>query len=213
MYPIPRSKQSFFVLIATAITIGASFFFSGEDPIEAILLQFFFFVLFPCAFIFIVLKKTLKTYGFQGNLSRKSLLYFVQGFFVSFVIFLCFHFLFSLENKIQISEELFQTFWLFFFQLFLLYGTFTFLYEFFFRGFLQLGLQKELGAWAILWQWGIFLCFLLLTKTFHWETLYLIIASLFSSILMYKTHSLLLSFLFSWFFVILITLLYLTNIL
>jgi membrane protease YdiL (CAAX protease family) len=209
----PKTKHSLFVLIGAFIAIGASFFFSGEDLIEALLLQLFFFVLFPLAFIGIVLKKSLKNYGFDGMITKQSLLYFIQGFFASLFVFLCFYFLFSLENTMRISGEMFQTFWLFFFQLFFVYGSLALFYEFFFRGFLQLGLQKELGFWAVLWQWGIFLSFLLLTKTFNWDSLDLIIASFFSSLLLYKTRSILLSFLFSWFFVILITLLYLIEIL
>lgn len=193
--------QFFFILFVSFLAIALSFLFSSKDIFQSIFLSFCIFFLFPILFIRFILKKSLKEFGFRSKISRYDIFWFFSLFFsASFVLFLCI-FLFQIPKEFLYPPSFIkESFWFFFLYFFLITGTFTFFYEFFFRGFIQLGSLEVLRWKAIFFQWFAFIFFLWITQTLHWENFLFIISSFFSGILIFKTKSLLLSFLFSWFF-------------
>ncbi len=207
----PEYTKFFFVLFISFLSIGLSFLFSSKDIFQSIILSFCIFYLFPLLFIRLVLKESLQEFGFNSNVSRYDVVWFFSLFLLAFLItFLCI-FVFQIPKESLAPPSFVQeSFWLFFLYFFLITGAFTFFYEFFFRGFLQLGSIKILQWKSIFFQWFIFIFFLWLSQTLQWENFFLIVSSFFSGILIFKTRSLLLSFLFSWLFAILMSIIILS---
>ncbi|NCU41391.1 MAG: hypothetical protein EOM19_01540 [Candidatus Moranbacteria bacterium] len=201
-----KHTQFFFTLLISFFAITLSFLFSSKDIFQSILLSFCIFFIFPLLFIRFILKKSLKEFGFNSKISRYDIFWFFSLFFLaSFVLFLC-TFLFQIPKETLYPPSFIkESFWFFFLYFFIITGTFTFFYEFFFRGFIQIGSLRILQWKSVFFQWFLFLLFLWLTQTLHWENIFIIISSFFSGILIFKTKSLLLSFLFSWFFGILMS--------
>jgi|GEM_PF-3865026 len=195
--------RTFFIFIIFCLALLFSFFYPAKDLFESILFSAIFFVLFPFLCMRLILHEKFSDFGFKAHISFQDILFFTLLFFFSFFFLFLFSRITHTENLISLPEYTRDSFWLFFLHFFLFIGSFTFFYEFLFRGFLQIGLSRYFHFWSIPIQLSFFFFFLFATETLQWETLPLIISSIGSSILIYRTHSLLFAFLFSWLFAIL----------
>ncbi|QQS61777.1 MAG: hypothetical protein IPN70_02570 [Candidatus Moraniibacteriota bacterium] len=202
-----------FIIFVAVLAMFFTFRFTSNGIFEGILIYFMFFFLFPLLFILFVLKEKLTNFGFKMNISKTSLIWFSGILFGAVFFFSLFLWFFNKETEFMPPSVLTASFWPFFLYFFILLGSISLFYEIFFRGFIELGTKKILGYWSILFQWLLFISFLYFTKDlffengfFNWLILLDITSALSSGLLIYKTGSLFLSFLFSWFFGILISL-------
>lgn len=210
---VNKEISRLFVLgIASILSIFLVYRFPSEGLFEGLLMYFFFFFVFPLSCIRFVLREKLSSFGFIWTHKKKDYLWFFGLLSLSMLSFFLILSLFEKQTTAIPPSVVLSSFWLFFLFFFLVGGGIAFFYEVFFRGFIQLGVQKKLGFWAIFFQWIAFFIFISITGDlffqngdFNWSSLPLLISSFFSGILVYKTQSLFFSFVFSWSFGILVS--------
>lgn len=119
---------------------------------ELFWLNLILFFFFPWLIIRFLLKEDLKSFGiFSGNQKKGIILSLI---FVAVFGILNYYIVqkTAWRDNLQISPAIVKSFWIFlWFQLVISLSS-HFSLEFFFRGFLQLGLEKKLGKYAIFLQ-------------------------------------------------------------
>mgnify|MGYP001056319019 CR=1 FL=1 len=210
----PNSIRLIFILLA-ALLSGALpfFFFSFRAPDDlffgiwqSIFVYAVFLLILPMAFVRFVLREPAANFGLQvKRLSRKDAAWFAVLFLSALAVTFLAAEVFDTQAFLKPPEFALVSFWLFLLFVVLLHGIFTFFYEVFFRGFLLLGTARSLGHWSILLSFFAFLVFLWASGTLGWQNVPVIISSLFAGVLAYRTRSILWSFLFSFFFGILVS--------
>lgn len=134
------------------LVIFVSLIFPQKSSGESFWLSFFLFLLFPFLAIRFLLKEPLKDFG----LSRGD---FRSGVIFSSIVTVVFVFISylivsrpELLNQLPVTPGLAENYWYFLlFELFLVLPL-HFFWEFFFRGFLQLGLEKRIGIYSLILQ-------------------------------------------------------------
>ncbi len=113
---------------------------------------FFLFFAFPFLIISFLLKEPLKDFGISRGNFRTGIIFLAVGI----AVFVFINYLAvskpELRNQLVIPRGITGNFWYFlFFEIFVALPL-HFFWEFFFRGFIQLGLEKKLGAFSLLLQ-------------------------------------------------------------
>jgi membrane protease YdiL (CAAX protease family) len=156
----PKKLNSFFFQHHREATIAFSallillvrFLFPAKLAGEMFWINLFLFLVFPWLIVRFLLKENLNDFGISaGNLKRGVSLSVI---FVLVFVFLN-YFLVSktgFRNQLQIYTPSLASFWIFlWFQLVVSLPS-HFSWEFFFRGFLHMGLEKKIGKYAVLFQ-------------------------------------------------------------
>lgn len=162
----------------------------------------FFLVVLPILYIKFILKKNVGDFGLNLSDNRTGFIWAFIMLMASFLITLGLFYFFHLENKYIIPTYVINNFWVFVFYEMVVMNFIIFVFEFFFRGFLQTVLEKKIGIWAPLAQCGIFLGFLFLTQKLAWQYAPLIILSLTGGVVAYKSKSFVYSYLMGLIFTI-----------
>ncbi|MDD3733126.1 MAG: hypothetical protein PHU88_12200 [candidate division Zixibacteria bacterium] len=119
---------------------------------EAFWISIFLFFIFPWVVIRFLLKEKLASFGLSLGNRKRGIIYSV--IFVAVFVLINYFIIKtpSLRNQLQISPDIVRSFWVFlWFQLFVSLSS-HFSMEFFFRGFVQFGLEEKIGKWVILAQ-------------------------------------------------------------
>ena len=179
-------------------------FFSQNDKVnplfQTLLVSVTFLLVVPILYSKIVLKESLKNLGWQqgkafiGMLSGMVSIAFALGV----LFFLVRMTSFEEEYRFPINVEM-HFGWFVFYEL-VVVTTVTFLYEFFFRGLVQLLWLRSFGIWAILFQSAFFVLVLLLSDDVSWQRAPIILFSVFSGAIAYFSQSIWYSFGASWVF-------------
>ncbi|OGI25078.1 MAG: hypothetical protein A3J76_02490 [Candidatus Moranbacteria bacterium RBG_13_45_13] len=193
---IQKHNREMLIGFGALLVIAIRFVFPAKLDGEIFWINLALFFLFPWLIIRLLLKEDLKSFGLSwGN--RKI------GFTLSVVVTLLFvgaNYLIiskpALRNQLQVSPDLAKGFWTFFWFIFFVSLPLHFFWEFFFRGFIQLGLEKKL-AYS-----GIFLQALLQTSGYlksPWLIIFLIFSSaLAAGFVARQSRSIIYSFVSMW---------------
>lgn len=184
------------IVFCALLVIFARMVFPAKINGELLWINIFLFLLFPWLVIRFLLKENFKLFGISlGNGKRGTI------FSIIFIAVFGLINYFAVRNpnlrsQLQISPDIIKSFWIFlWFQLIISLPS-HFSWEFFFRGFLQLGLEKKIGKYAVFLQ-ALFQTALYLRSS--WLIILLIcFSSLAAGLIARQSRSIFYSFVFMW---------------
>ncbi len=191
-------------------------FFPGTDRLptgtQSIIAFAIFFLLFPLLYAKFILEEGWDAMGFRMERVLSgwvgALLAVVFGFaifFLGYSVWPAIHETYRLPFAIERSFLAFVRY-----EAFLL--AILFLYEVFFRGFVQLLFLRRFGPWSVFLQWGIFLLFLFASQSLSMDQGAMILFAPLSGWVAYRSQSIWFSFFASaLFFIAMDVFLLLTN--
>lgn len=201
------SKNRRFIITGLVVIFSLGFleFFTKSDSLSPVFQSFIvsiiFFLVIPVLYSKIVLKESLKNIGWQkGNVSAGVLIGIASVILAgAIVVGLAFTFPDFREQYVfpAVVEKSFV--WFMLYEL-ILVAFVTFIYEVFFRGFVQLLWLRELGIWSAAIQAAFFLGLLFISQSFSWQMAPFIIFCPFSGFISYRSQSIWYSLAASWLF-------------
>lgn len=192
-------------LITSAVIVAclALFsFFPTQGPAQAITSSLVFLFLIPFLYIKLILKKNLKDYGWQLGNWKQGIIFAAISLVLSLLIFYILYHYSTFPKVYKLPLTATQNFGLFILYEFTLVAFFLALYEFFFRGFIMFSFSTKAGVASVAIQWLMFFIFLLISGSLIWQNALYMIVALFSGLIAFKSRSLLYSFVFGLFFLI-----------
>lgn len=157
-----------------------------------------FFLALPLLYVKLVLKEPIESIGFRG--SERPFGWVA----VPLVAIPALTILFLLIQYFSIADEYYlptlarDSFLVFLAYELLLVGAITFLYEVFFRGFMQLFWLRKLGLFAAFVQASVFVAIVFIFGEASWQELPMAIAAFFSGFVAFYTRSIWYSWASSW---------------
>ncbi len=155
-----KKKEKFFeenqreivIFFCASLAILVRFIFPVKTTGEVFWLSLFLFFVFPWVVVRYLLKENLKSYGITlGDRKRGIILSIIFiaifGLINYFIIKTP-----SLRDQLKISPEIVRNFWIFLSFQFVVSLVIHFSWEFFFRGFIQMGMERKLGKYAVIAQ-------------------------------------------------------------
>jgi membrane protease YdiL (CAAX protease family) len=145
-----QNQREIFIGFCSALVVLVSLLFPQKEYGETFWLSFFIFLVFPGLSILFLLNEPLKNFGISLGEQKTGILF--SAVVVAFFIFVNYYLLFHSKygGQLSIARGIVDSF-----AIFLLFEIFIalplhFFWEFFFRGFLQLGLEKKMGFLSII---------------------------------------------------------------
>jgi membrane protease YdiL (CAAX protease family) len=144
------SRRDILIGFCAALVIAVSFVFPQQAYGETFWLSFLFFVVFPALVIIFLLKEPLKNFGISLGERKTGIILSVAVVIVFIFVnyFLLFHTKYG--GDLSIARGIIGSFTAFLLFEFFISFPLHFFWEFFFRGFLQLGLEKRLGFLSLI---------------------------------------------------------------
>lgn len=146
------SRRELLIIFSALLAIIVSFIFPVSLLGESFFVSLVLLLIFPLVVIKFLLKEPWKNYGLQLGDRKKGLL--LSGIFI--VVFILLNYLVVRTpyflNQISIYPGMAVNFWLFLWFELVISLALHFSLEFFFRGFIQLGLEKKLGLFSLFLQ-------------------------------------------------------------
>lgn len=177
-------------------------FFPGDNLFRKIVITAAFLLALPIIFIKVILRRHLRDYGINFYFDKKALfLSLILGLILICALYVIIMYT-GLIKGFSLADGVSGSFRSFLFYEILAVGFFTLVFEFFFRGFITIGLGSFLRHWAILAQFLLFLFLYALSGLNDWPLLLYAIAAPFSGFMAYRTKSLAYSFSLTYFFII-----------
>lgn len=199
-----KNKGNFFLHNQREILIGfcallamlVSLIFPSNLFGESFWSSFFLFLLFPFLAIIFILKEPLENFGVSWGKPRVGILW---GSIAAAIFILIGFFLVTkpeLMDQLSLARGIAGSFWYFLFFELAIALPLHFFWEFFFRGFIQFGLEKKLGAYSLFLQ---AMLQSVLTLRGSWLLSSLILSSsLAAGLIARQSRSIFYSFIFSW---------------
>ena len=156
----PKKLNAFFLQHYKEATIALSavlillvrLLFPARLAGELFWINLFLFLVFPWLIVRFILKGNFEEFGISAGKTRKGIIFF--AIFVLIFVLLNYLFVFKthFRDQLQVYPASIFSFWIFlWFQLVISLPS-HFSWEFFFRGFLQTGLEKKIGKYAVIIQ-------------------------------------------------------------
>ncbi len=190
--PIKRFKKPFFQENRRELLIGfcavlimvVRFLFPMELVGEWFWINILLFLIFPLITIKFILKEDLKNFGFSWGNYKTG----IPMALITITVFsLISYFLIKAKYKFSFYIPAAESFWTFLWFDLLVMGIVFFSREVFFRGFIQLGLEKKLGIYAVLG--GVFLNTLLFLQSSWTEIILVFLMSLVAGAIVWRSRS------------------------
>jgi membrane protease YdiL (CAAX protease family) len=143
------TRRDILIVFCAVLVLVVSFIFPQAAYGETFWLSFFIFALFPAITIIFILKEPLKNFGLTLGQRNSGIIFSVTTviIFVLANYFLLFHTKYG--GQLSIPVFILNNFAVFLaFELFIALPL-HFFWEFFFRGFIQLGFEKRLGIFSL----------------------------------------------------------------
>lgn len=144
-----QNQREILISFCALLAVLVSWLFPNKLFGETFWSSFFLFLVFPGLIIFFLLKESLKNFGLSWGNFRNGLLY--SGALI--IIFVLINYLIisnpGLRGQLPVAPGIAGNYWYFLFFELVLVLPLHFFWEFFFRGFLQFGFEKKLGAYSI----------------------------------------------------------------
>jgi len=144
------TRRDILIGFCAALVLVVSLIFPQTAYGETFWLSFALFVFFPAAVIAFILKEPLKNFGLSRDFSRSGVILSIATvlIFVFANYFLLFHTKYG--GQLSIPPFILNSFVVFLaFEIFISLPL-HFFWEFFFRGFVQMGLEKRLGIFSLI---------------------------------------------------------------
>ena len=143
------TRRELLIGFAALLAIAVNFVFPIKWPANLFGQLFFFFWFFRLLVAIFIFKEPLANFGIsKGNL-KKGVVYSLALILIFALINYYLVYRSSFRSQFLVSPDLIQNFWMFLgFSLFISLPI-HFFWEFFFRGFIQLGFEKKIGLYAI----------------------------------------------------------------
>jgi membrane protease YdiL (CAAX protease family) len=199
-----KTKRMLFVEYSREIMIGfcilivffVSFIFPNTSYGDSFWLSLFFFFIFPLLAIRFLLKEPLSSFGFSKGDAKKGII--LSVIFIASFILLNYYIVSqpNLRSQLSVATGIVGNFWNFLLFQFFIALPLHFFWETFFRGFMQMGLEKKLGKYSLFFQ-AILQSLLFFKGT--WVILFLIfISALCAGFIVRQSRSILYSFVSMW---------------
>lgn len=169
-------------------------FFPTKNNFQQIICSLTFLLVIPFLYVKIILKKSIKDFGFAKGNWMTGLFWSVVSILISASIAYIIFKYFGFSEKYPLPRYFADNFVAFLAYEIFLVGLFAFLYEVFFRGFLMFSFSKRMGFWSIILQALVFLLFFLISGSLSWKMFPYIIFLLFSGTIAYFSNSIIYSF-------------------
>ncbi|MFA6284976.1 MAG: CPBP family glutamic-type intramembrane protease [Parcubacteria group bacterium] len=146
----PFTQRELLIGFCAALVILAGLLFSQEAYGETFWLSLFLFAIFPFLVVVRLLKEPIQNFGLSWGKPRTGLI--ISLITVLIFIFANYFILFHTKygGQLSIARGIVGSFTAFLAFEFFISLPLHFFWEFFFRGFLQLGLEKKLGNFSLL---------------------------------------------------------------
>lgn len=183
-------------LVTGGVIIACLFLFAifpTNNVFQQIISSLAFLLVIPFLYVKIILKKSLKNFGFRKGNWITGIFWSVVSLIISvsiaYIIFRYFGFL----EKYPFPRYFAGHFVAFMAYEIILVGLFASFYEIFFRGFVMFSFSKKLGFWSIILQAIVFFLFFLLSGTISWTQVPYFIFLLFAGLITYFSDSIIYS--------------------
>ncbi|OGI25608.1 MAG: hypothetical protein A3J76_06045 [Candidatus Moranbacteria bacterium RBG_13_45_13] len=146
---IKFTRREWLIGFSALLIILVSFVFPQDSYGEAFWLSLFLFAIFPAIIVVFLLKEPLKNFGLSWGNTRKGIIFSIPIIIV--FIFANYYIVFhsTYGGQLPVAPEILGNFTLFLIFEILIFLPLHFFWEYFFRGFLQLGLEKKLGFYSL----------------------------------------------------------------
>lgn len=191
-----------------ALLLALFVIFPADNTFQLTVKFFIFLFLAPWLYVKFILKKDLKWLGLQWGDKKTGILWAIISLILLLALSYAINEYTGFGKKYFLPTSAIRNFGYFLAYEFLLVNFFLFLYEFFFRGFLQKITDEYLGRLSMLIQAAVFLLVLLLSQVTLALYLPLILISLTNGIIRRRTDSILYGYFSGLLFVILFDFLY-----
>lgn len=169
-----------------------------NDTVQAIVSGVVFFLVLPILYVKLILKEPISALGFRGSERRHGWISIpLVTIPILSVLYLSVLY-YPVEDGYYIPSIAVDSFWLFLLYEILLVGTIAFLYEAFFRGFVQLFWLRKSGLFAILFQASLFFVFVLVTDGVTWQSIPMILSAAAAGFVAQYTRSIYYSWVAAW---------------
>lgn len=156
----PKKLNTFFlqnhreaaIAFCAVLILLVRFLFPAKLAGELFWINLLLFLVFPWVIVRFLLKENVQGFGISIGNKKKGIL--LSATFVLIFVLLNYFLVYKtgLRNQLQVYPASLSSFWIFlWFQLVISLPS-HFSWEFFFRGFLQMGLEKKIGKYAVLVQ-------------------------------------------------------------
>lgn len=203
MYFFAKNQKGWITIIIAVICLALFVFFPTSNLFQRLMVAIAFFLITPILYIKIILKENLEDYGirFKFNNYDLSLSAIFTLVLISLLYVIIKHtgLLADFLSPQSIAHD---------FKIFILYeifavGFFTLIFEFFFRGFIAIGVGKFIKYWSILFQFLFIIMLVLATHGQEWTIILYAMSAPFSGFMAYKSKSIVYSFAVSYLFILL----------
>ena len=164
-------------------------------------------VIIPILYIKIILKKSLKNFGFtfSGKESRKTaIIWTVLMLLISILIAYFMINYTPFKKNYNLTTYITSNFWIFMAYELILVNILLFMQSFFYQGFVFFTYLKKFGYWSIFIQFFLYLLFISILGNFSWQLAPFIILSLTGSWITYKSRSFVYSYIMGLLFIIIL---------
>lgn len=191
-----NNRREIVIGFCALLAILVRFVFPVNMTGEAFWISVFLFLLFPRIVIRFLLKEKIESFGLSLGDRKRGIIFSV----IFIAVFGSINYFIiktpSLRGQLQISPDIVRNFWLFlWFQLVISLAV-HFSWEFFFRGFIQMGTENKLGNYSIPVQ---AIAQTVLYAGSSWTIIFLIgFSSFFAGIITKQTRSIFYSFVSMW---------------
>lgn len=183
--------------------------FPSEDAFQSLIVGVSFFLIVPWLYIKIILREPIYKFGLSFGDMRKGILWSLFSFAIfSLSVYLAYQ-QFNFFGGYQLPRSILTNFWMFVVYEVFLVGSFLFLYEFFFHGWLLNFLERYFGIASVILQFIVFVVFLAVAGDFSWNFFPYIIINLFGGWTAYKSQSIWYSFVSGWITIVLLDMIFL----
>jgi membrane protease YdiL (CAAX protease family) len=204
------TKNRRFIVTGLVVIFSMVFseLFTQSDRLSPVLQSFIvsivFFLVIPVLYSKIVLKESLKNIGWQKGDASLGILTGIASVVLAVVIVIGLAFTFPSFREQYIFPAIVEKsfVWFILYEL-VLVAFVAFIYEVFFRGFMQLLWLREWGVWSIGIQFALFLGLLFFDNSVSWQMAPFIIFCPLAGFIAYRSQSIWYSFAFSWLFLFL----------
>jgi hypothetical protein len=169
-------------------------FFPTRNIFQQVVCSLTFLLVIPFLYVKIILKKSIKDFGFKTGSWTTGIFWSVVSILISASIAYIIFKYFGFSEKYPFPRYFVNNFVAFLIYEIMLVGLFAFLYDVFFRGFLMFSFKKKIGLWSILLQASVFMMFFFLSGTLSWKLIPEVIFLFFSGIIAYFSNSIFYSF-------------------
>jgi len=173
---IRLAHRELLIIFSALLVFAVSWLFPIDSAAEFLFASFIIFFVFPAVVIKFLLKEPLSKYGLSLGNFKIGIISATSFAAVAIIAMLFLIKIPSLKNQIHLIAGIDQNFSYFLWIELIIIPVIFFSREFFFRGFIQLGLEEKTGSYAILAQAMLFT--MLFVRSSWLELIYAFLAAL-----------------------------------